>query len=163
MATSSVEFMRHSSVQIRGGAPDYQNYLCSCNNARPSDIALIGFVAFGAIILAFAAAVLWHIANSDTALKGIISESDDVIHDGAAKASLSRFQFLIFTFVIAGLFLMLSIETGGFVDIPQNVLLLLGISGGSFLVSKSVGKGQKDKKTQTTEPDPKAGKDKTGQ
>ena len=24
--------MRHSSVQIRGGAPDYQNYLCSCNN-----------------------------------------------------------------------------------------------------------------------------------
>ncbi len=32
MATSSVEFMRHSSVQIRGGAPDCQNYLCSCNN-----------------------------------------------------------------------------------------------------------------------------------
>ena len=35
MATSSVEFMRHSSVQIRGGAPDYQNYLCSCNNVPP--------------------------------------------------------------------------------------------------------------------------------
>ena len=34
MATSSVEFMRHSSVQIRGGAPDYQNYLCSCNNVN---------------------------------------------------------------------------------------------------------------------------------
>ena len=144
---------------VVSGAAGYARYL----GARPSDIALIGFVAFGAIILAFAAAVLWHIANSDTALKGIISESDDVIHDGAAKASLSRFQFLIFTFVIAGLFLMLSIETGGFVDIPQNVLLLLGISGGSFLVSKSVGKGQKDKKTQTTEPDPKVGKDKTGQ
>ena len=84
-------------------------------------------------------------------------------HGGAAKASLSRFQFLIFTFVIAGLFLMLSIETGAFVDIPQNVLLLLGISGGSFLVSKGVGKGQSDKKTQTTEPVPKDGKDKTGQ
>ena len=26
------QFMRHSSVQIRGEAPDYQNYLCSCNN-----------------------------------------------------------------------------------------------------------------------------------
>ena len=24
--------MRHSSVQIRGEALDYQNYLCSCNN-----------------------------------------------------------------------------------------------------------------------------------
>ena len=35
MATSSVEFMRHSSVQIRGGARDYQNYLCSCNNVDP--------------------------------------------------------------------------------------------------------------------------------
>ena len=35
VATSSVEFMRHSSVQIRGGAPDYQNYLCSCNNVHP--------------------------------------------------------------------------------------------------------------------------------
>ena len=34
MATSSVEFMRHSSVQISGGAPDYQNYLCSCNNVE---------------------------------------------------------------------------------------------------------------------------------
>ena len=38
MATSSVEFMRHSSVQIRGGAPDYQNYLCSCNNVTPTQV-----------------------------------------------------------------------------------------------------------------------------
>ena len=42
MATSSVEFMRHSSVQIRGGAPDYQNYLCSCNNVLIIDE--LGFV-----------------------------------------------------------------------------------------------------------------------
>ena len=39
MATSSVEFMRHSSVQIRGGAPDYQNYLCSCNNVSLMAVA----------------------------------------------------------------------------------------------------------------------------
>ena len=31
---AALEFMRHSSVQIRGGAPDYQNYLCSCNNVE---------------------------------------------------------------------------------------------------------------------------------
>lgn len=54
------------------------------------------------------------------------------------KASLSRFQFLIFTFVIAGLFLLLSIEAGTFVEIPTNVLGLLGISGGNYLVSKAV-------------------------
>ena len=40
MATSSVEFMRHSSVQIRGGAPDYQNYLCSCNNVHPNQVSV---------------------------------------------------------------------------------------------------------------------------
>ena len=40
MATSSVEFMRHSSAQIRGGAPDYQNYLCSCNNVFLKEVFL---------------------------------------------------------------------------------------------------------------------------
>jgi hypothetical protein len=54
------------------------------------------------------------------------------------KASLSRFQFLIFTFVIAGLFLMLSIQKGAFVDIPANVLGLLGLSAASYLVSQAV-------------------------
>ena len=56
------------------------------------------------------------------------------------KASMSRFQFLIFTFVIAGLFLLLSIEAGTFVDIPPNVLALLGISGGTYVVSKAANK-----------------------
>ena len=45
MATSSVEFMRHSSVQIRGGAPDYQNYLCSCNNVGQVQEKLSGIFA----------------------------------------------------------------------------------------------------------------------
>ena len=30
--------MRHSSVQIRGEAPDYQNYLCSCNNVPEDEV-----------------------------------------------------------------------------------------------------------------------------
>jgi hypothetical protein len=54
------------------------------------------------------------------------------------KASLSRFQFLVFTFVIGGLFLLLSIRAGTFVDIPTNVLGLLGLSAGSYLVSQAV-------------------------
>jgi hypothetical protein len=52
------------------------------------------------------------------------------------KASLARFQFLIFTFVIAGLYLVLSIESGTMVEVPTGALVLLGISGGSYLVSK---------------------------
>jgi hypothetical protein len=54
------------------------------------------------------------------------------------KASLSRLQLLIFTFVIAGLYLALSLQAGQLVPIPNGVLGLLGISGGSFVVSKGI-------------------------
>jgi hypothetical protein len=108
---------------------------------RPKDIAVLGFIAFSVIILAFAAAVLWQIGTGDIQLVGLISEPPGPNDPAGSigKASLARFQFLIFTFVIAGLFLMLCIETGAFVDIPTNVLALLGISGGSFILSKAVG------------------------
>jgi hypothetical protein len=107
---------------------------------RAADIALLGFIAFSAVIVAFAAAVLWEIIRGNIDLYGIISEPQDVARiNGKPKASLSRFQFLVFTFVVAGLFLMLSIEAGGFVNIPENVLVLIGLSGGGFIVSKGVG------------------------
>ncbi len=60
---------------------------------------------------------------------------------GSSKASLSRFQLLLFTFVIAGLYLILSVEAGDFIEIPQSVLGLLGISGGSYLISKGISSG----------------------
>lgn len=55
-------------------------------------------------------------------------------------ASLSRFQFLIFTFVIAlSLFLIIINSTPvGFPTIPGSILALLGISGGSYVVAKGV-------------------------
>lgn len=108
---------------------------------KPADIAVLGFTAFSIIILAFAAAVLWQIGTGSIMLVGLIAEptGPNDPPGSIGKASLSRFQFLIFTFVIAGLFLMLCIETGAFVEIPTNVLALLGISGGSFIISKAVG------------------------
>jgi hypothetical protein len=54
------------------------------------------------------------------------------------KASLSRFQFFVFTFVVGGLFLILSLENGQIIEIPNSVLGLLGISGGSYLISKGM-------------------------
>ncbi len=115
---------------------------------QPKDIAVLGFIAFSIIILAFAAAVLWQLATGKMKLGGLISEPLQPGEKGPyGKASLSRFQFLIFTFVVAGLFLMLCIETGAFVEIPANVLGLLGISGGGFIVSKSVGLPKKDGKS----------------
>ena len=100
---------------------------------NPQNIALYSFVVISFILLAFAAMVLWKIFKDEIKIDGLLTEPG---LDG--KASLSRFQFLIFTFVIAGLFLLLSIEAGTFVDVPNNVLVLLGISGGSYLVSKGM-------------------------
>jgi hypothetical protein len=105
---------------------------------NPQNISLYCFAIISIILLLFAFLVLWKIYNGDISLNGLLAE---IPPDGksvdASKASLSRFQFLIFTFVIAGLFLLLSIEAGSFVDIPQNVLVLLGISGGTYVVSKA--------------------------
>jgi hypothetical protein len=71
-------------------------------------------------------------------LSDILVESNE---QGSRKASLSRLQFLIFSFVIAGLYLVICVESGTFVDVPPGVLILLGISGGSYVVSKGLGKG----------------------
>jgi len=101
----------------------------------PQNIAIYSFAIISIIVLLFAILILWKIYNNTIDLKGLLTEPSS---DGQGKASLSRFQFLVFTFVIAGLFLLLSIESGAFVDIPNNVLALLGISGGSYLVSKAM-------------------------
>jgi hypothetical protein len=109
-------------------------------------VAWLGFLAVVIIILAFALAILWQMIWGD-GLKGLISEVPAPGQDPKdVKASLSRLQFLIFTFVIAGLYLLLSVEAGTFVDIPNNVLALMGISGGTYLVSKGVSSTQNTKK-----------------
>jgi len=109
---------------------------------NPQNIALYSFLVISIIILLFALLVLWRIYQNQIDISGILLEppSPTAPVGTPPKASLSRFQFLIFTFVIAGLFLLLSIEAGTFVDVPNNVLAMLGISGGSYLVSKAAQK-----------------------
>lgn len=103
-------------------------------------IATIGFGIISLILLGFAAVILGKLYYNTIKLDGLLAEPPGPNQPlDTTKASLSRFQFLIFTFVIAGLYLLLSIEAGTFVEIPTNVLGLLGISGGSYLVSKAVG------------------------
>lgn len=114
------------------------------NDIKASDNAVLGFLAITTIIIAFAGIVLWKMVSGEIDLSHIVSEPVKFDADGnrtadSGKTSLSRFQFLLFTFVIAGLFLMLSIEAGAFVNIPSNVLGLIGISGGSYVISKAVG------------------------
>ena len=86
---------------------------------------------------AVALAVLIRIWRTD--LSGLIKEADEPGPPPVpGKASLSRLQLLLFTFVIAGLYLVLCLEAGEFVEIPNQVLGLLGISGGSYVVSKGI-------------------------
>jgi len=93
-----------------------------------------------------------------------------LISDSEGYASLSRFQFLVFTFVVAmSLFYLIVIKTPpDYPLVPNQILALLGISGGSYVLSKGIQTGAtsadtatdetNEKKTTTTT---KAGTDKT--
>jgi hypothetical protein len=92
-------------------------------------------------IAGVAAMVLFKMWTDKSSLTGLLSESSDPTAAAAGlppKASLSRLQLLLFTMVIVGLYLTLSLEAGAMVEIPNQVLGLLGISGGSYVVSKGI-------------------------
>src|SRR5437588_2892687 len=89
---------------------------------------ICGLVGFLAII------IVWRIADGTIDISQLISEAN-------GDASMSRFQFLVFTFVIAlSLFLVIvgADKHPSFPQIPGTVLALLGISGSSYLVGKSI-------------------------
>lgn len=91
------------------------------------------------VVLGFLTAVglvlIYYIYTEKINLSRLISEP-------TGDASMSRFQLLIFTFVIAAsLFLIIASAkpTPQFpATIPQGVLVLLGISSSSYLVSKGI-------------------------
>ena len=63
-----------------------------------------------------------------------------LISESSGAASMSRFQFSIFTFVIAmSLFLVtISATPPAFPSVPADILALLGISGGSYVLAKGI-------------------------
>jgi len=103
-------------------------------------------IALALVIVIFALVVAWKILSGKIDLTYLLAEpagtpppgTDPNEPPGEPKASISRFQFLIFTFVIAGVYLILCLESGRFVDIPENVILLLGVSGTSYAASKGI-------------------------
>lgn len=96
-------------------------------------------LAIAAVIVTFALVVALKIALGKIDLTYLLAEPPaSGPPDNPPKASISRFQFLIFTFVIAGVYLVLCLEAGQFVEIPQNVILLLGVSGTSYAASKGI-------------------------
>lgn len=92
------------------------------------------YTAAGWVVIGFTGvvggAILYLILSGRIDLSRLLSE------EGSGKASLSRFQFLIFTFVVAMGLLVVIFDTGEFPDLPNSVYVLLGISGASYLGSK---------------------------
>ena len=78
----------------------------------PYALSLIVAIVVSIIILLFGVAVVWQIWTKNIDLAFLLSEPVDKGGDDKPKASLSRFQFLVFTFVIAGLYLVLSHRSG---------------------------------------------------
>jgi hypothetical protein len=92
-----------------------------------------GWVALG-FLGAVGIAILYYIFTERIDLSQLISEP-------SGDASMSRFQLLVFTFVVAAsLFLITaSPHPPAFPkEIPSGILVLLGISASSYLVSKGI-------------------------
>jgi hypothetical protein len=103
------------------------------------------------LIAAFALVIIYKIIlgskEGGIDLKYLIAGDD-------GDASLARFQFLVFTFVIALSLFLIIINNPGHPDfpatIPGGILALLGISGGSYVVSKGVDASATPTTTTTT-------------
>jgi hypothetical protein len=104
--------------------------------------ALVGASSLGAVVLlsSLGAIVVIKMAIGTIDLRYLVAEQD-------GSASLSRFQMLLFTFVIAALYFLYSLyalysfrngEAIVLPEIPGSVLGLMGISGGSYLLAKGI-------------------------
>ena len=92
----------------------------------------IGYVLLLVLFL-FGMSVVVNIVRGNIKLDELIGELD-------GGASMSRFQLLIFTFVIGLSFFYLTVtsSTNEFPKVPTEVLTLLGLSASTYAVSKGI-------------------------
>jgi hypothetical protein len=81
--------------------------------------------------------ILWKVFKGEINLNSLVSEAN-------GEASMSRFQLLIFTFVVAiGILELIDkMNPAGFPPIPDGVLTLLGISASTYAVGKGISYSQ---------------------
>lgn len=96
---------------------------------------VVGYVIV-ILVFFFGLMVLIAIATNKIDISGLLCEPKE------NKASMSRFQLLIFTFVIAFSLVMIIIGNNPlqFPNVPSGVLLLLGISASTYTVGKGISK-----------------------
>jgi amino acid transporter len=105
-------------------------------------------ISYGGLVLIFLFGfmILAGIASGKIDISQVLAEKDPD-NPGAHSASMSRFQLMIFTFVIAISFFLIVANTGDFPEkIPPEVLTLLGISATTYGVSKGIQASAKTKK-----------------
>lgn len=106
-------------------------------------------ITYGLLILVFlfGFVILAAIASGKIDISELLDEE-------TGGASTSRFQLLIFTFVVGLSFVLIVACNCSFPDVPANVLALLGISASTYGVSKGIqagaGNGSKATTTSTT-------------
>lgn len=86
------------------------------------------------VVFLFGFMILAGIASGKIDISKILEEKGS-----GGGASMSRFQLLIFTFVIALSLFLIVVSKGAFPDkIPPEILTLLGISASTYAVSKGI-------------------------
>jgi hypothetical protein len=93
-------------------------------------------VSYGLLVLIF----LFGFVILAAIASGLIDISQ-ILEDDSGGASTSRFQLLIFTFVIGLSFVLIVACDCKFPDVPTNVLALLGVSASTYAVSKGIQAG----------------------
>jgi Mn2+/Fe2+ NRAMP family transporter len=106
------------------------------------DKKVVFAIEYGGLIVTFLFGfmILTAIASGKIDISRLLEEKSA---DGATSgASMSRFQLLIFTFVIALSLFLIVVNKGAFPDkIPPEVLTLLGISATTYAVGKGIQAG----------------------
>ncbi len=77
------------------------------------------------------ALLLWKIFTNQIDLTKVVSESN-------GDASISRFQLLVFTMMVAISLFILVVKNWKFPEVPEGVLGLLGISASTYAVGKGI-------------------------
>jgi hypothetical protein len=83
------------------------------------------------LVFLYGVIVLYEMINGSVDVAELIGES-------GGGASMSRFQLLIFTFVIALGIIFLLAKDGKFPELTPNLLALVGISASTYAVSKGI-------------------------
>jgi hypothetical protein len=80
----------------------------------------------------------WSTPATATTMRHVPKWSDLIIWDGNDEVDVTRIQMLVFTLIAAG-FVLLKIGNESMIpDIPQGILLLMGISNGVYLTAKFI-------------------------